>query len=282
MGAPSKRRVGVCGALGRMGRMIIGGLLAPAAAPPDDGIELTLGAALEASNNPHLGQDIGPLCGAGAIGVALAEEASLPTELSRCQVVIDFSSPHATGRLAAAAAAAGVPLVIGTTGLPAEALQAIDAAARHVAIVRSANMSPGVNVLCGLLQKASRALADYDAEIVEIHHRHKRDAPSGTALLLAEAIQAGRAPAAQEVRTGRQGLVGPRPPAELGVFAVRGGDVVGDHTVLLLGSGERIELVHRATSREVFAQGALRAARWLLSAPRAPGVYDMQDVLGLK
>jgi 4-hydroxy-tetrahydrodipicolinate reductase len=155
-------------------------------------------------------------------------------------------------------------------------------------------MSPGVNVLLGLLRRASRALYDYDAEIIELHHRHKRDAPSGTALLLAQAIKDGRTdrgtPAAQ-LRSGREGQVGPRDRAELGVLAARGGDVVGEHTVLLLGTGERVELVHRASSREVFAHGAVRAARWLLarepglpglpSSRPGPGVYDMEDVLGL-
>ncbi len=283
---PAPLRIGVYGVLGRMGQMLVRCLLAPSepggsrAAP---GFLLTV--ALASSRSPHLGHDVGPLCGASATGVDIS--GNLQAALPLCDVVIDFSTPAATELLTAAAAAARIPLVIGTTGLHPEALATISAAAAQIPIVRSANMSPGVNVLLGLLRRASRALYDYDAEIVELHHRQKRDAPSGTALLLAEAIKAGRE-TALELRSGRQGQVGPRSPAELGVFAVRGGDVIGEHTALLLGSGERIELVHRATAREVFALGALRAARWLCTAGptgttgQQPGLYDMEDVLGLK
>lgn len=286
---PAPLRVGLCGALGRMGQMLVRTLLAP---PTDESAEkapsLILTVAMESSRCPQLGHDVGTLCGAATAGVELRSDLAL----SLCDVVIDFSTPAATELLAGVAAAARVPLVIGTTGLHPAALAAIAAAARHVPVVHSANMSPGVTVLLGLLRRASAALHDYDAEIIELHHRHKRDAPSGTALLLAEAIKSARAPAAVSLRSGREGLVGPRERAELGVLAARGGDVVGEHTALLLGTGERIELVHRATSREVFAHGALRAARWLLGALAnargrmpgvpAPGVYDMEDVLGLK
>ena len=279
---PSPLRIGVYGALGRMGQMVVRCLLAPpesdAGRSPGPPPSLLLTVALASSRCPHLGHDIGPLCGASMTGVDVS--CDLQAALPLCDVVIDFSTPAATQVLTAAAVLAQVPLVIGTTGLQPAALAAISEAATQIPIVRSANMSPGVNVLLGLLRRASRALSDYDAEIVEVHHRHKRDAPSGTALLLAEAIKAGRA-TALEVKSGREGLVGPRSAAELGVFAVRGGDVVGEHTALLLGTGERIELVHRATAREVFAHGALRAARWLRAAGR-PGLYDMEDVLGLK
>lgn len=291
---PAPLRVGVCGALGRMGQMLVRCLLTPPAesdASPAPAPSLLLTAASESGRCPQLGHDIGTLCGTTAAGVELSSE--LPLLL--CDVVIDFSAPSATERLAAAAAAARVPLVIGTTGLPDSALAAIRDAAQQIPIVLSANMSPGINVLLGLLRQASAALYDYDAEIFELHHRHKRDAPSGTALLLAEVIKSARTPAPLTLCSGRQGQVGPRERGELGVLAARGGDVVGEHTALLLGPGERIELIHRATSREVFAQGALRAARWLLGAsagapsrsgqpPRcpAPGIYDMEDVLGLK
>lgn len=284
---PAPLRIGVYGVLGRMGQMLVRCLLAPPASEPAPSRavpDLLLTAALASSRCPHLGHDVGPLCGAAATGVDIS--GNLQAALPLCDVVIDFSTPAATELLAAAAAAARVPLVIGTTGLHPTALAAIGAAAAQIPIVRSANMSPGVNVLLGLLRRASRALPDYDAEIVELHHRQKRDAPSGTALLLAEAIKAGRQ-APLELRSGREGQVGPRGAAELGVFAVRGGDVIGEHTALLLGSGERIELVHRATAREVFALGALRAARWLCgaatpgSAGQKAGLYDMEDVLGL-
>ncbi len=287
---PAPLRVGVCGALGRMGQMLVRSLLTPPAdeAAAEKAPDLVLAAAIESSRCPQLGHDVGTLCGTAAAGIELSSDLAL----SLCDVVIDFSTPAATELLAGVAAAARVPLVIGTTGLHPAALAAIGEAARHIPIVHSANMSPGVTVLLGLLRRASAALHDYDAEIIELHHRHKRDAPSGTALLLAEAIKSARAPAAVSQCHGRTGQVGPREPAELGVLAARGGDVVGEHTALLLGSGERIELIHRATSREVFAHGALRAARWLLGlrpgtkdqplGVPAPGVYDMEDVLGLK
>lgn len=286
-GEPELLRVGICGALGRMGQMLIRSLLAPPAADPagQAAANMVLAAAIESSRCPQLGHDVGPLCGAPACGVTLTSELAL----LQCDVVIDFSSPAATELLAPVAAAALVPLVIGTTGLHPAAHSAIGEAGRHIPIVQSANMSPGVNVLLGLVRRASAALYDYDAELIELHHRHKRDAPSGTALLLAEAIKSARAPAPLSLCSGRQGLVGPRERSELGVLAMRGGDVVGEHTVLLLGEGERIELTHRATSRAVFAQGALRAARWLLglgsgapAQPPRPGIYDMEDVLGLK
>lgn len=266
-------RVGIYGALGRMGQMLVRTLVLEA---DDESSKVVLTRAILSPHDAHVGRDIGPLCGQGVIGIEAT--ADLQASLAACDVLIDFSTAAATTLLVPAAEQARVPLVIGTTGLSAAVLQAIEAASKHIPIVRSANMSPGVNVLLGLVQKASRALADYDAEIVEIHHRHKRDAPSGTAQLLAGAIQDGRAQACRAV-TGRQGLCGPRDKAELGILAVRGGDVVGDHTVMLLGSGERIELTHRASSREVFARGALRAARWVVA--QSPGEYSMADVLGL-
>jgi 4-hydroxy-tetrahydrodipicolinate reductase len=278
---PEAWRVGMYGALGRMGQMIIRALLLEQEPSPTGADRLLLSAAIESSHCPNLHQDVGPLCGTAACGIAVT--ADLGEALSRCDVVIDFSSPAATALLAPAAAAARVPLVIGTTGLHPPALAAISYAARQIPIVRSANMSPGINLLLGLVRRASKALSDYDAEIVEIHHRQKRDAPSGTALLLADAVKEGRGESPLELRSGREGQAGPREPSELGVFAVRGGDVAGEHTVMFLGTGERVELVHRASSREVFAQGALRAARWLLLRGLGlPGIYDMEDVLGLK
>lgn len=271
-------RVGVYGALGRMGQMVVRTLLAP---PEPSDLTVALVAALVPTNNPQLGRDIGPLVGLSPVGVSAS--CDLASALRICQVIIDFSTPAATAILAPAAAAAGVALVIGTTGLHQPALSAIGAASEVVPIVHSANMSPGINVLLGLLRRAAVVLPDYDAEIVEIHHRGKRDAPSGTALLLADAIDSSRgksgvAPSA--IRTGRAGMAGPRPADEIGVLSVRGGDVAGDHTVFLLGNGERVELTHRASSRQVFAQGALRAARWVVGKP--PRLYDMEDMLGLK
>ena len=287
---PLPLRIGVYGALGRMGQMIVRCLLTPCEADPTRDPSPVLAVALASPRCAQLGRDVGPLCAAPVTGVDVTSD--LLTALPMCDVVIDFSTPGATTLLVPAAAAARVPLVIGTTGLHPPALVAIEEAAAHIPIVVSANMSPGVNVLLGLLRRASAALYDYDAEIIELHHRHKRDAPSGTALLLAEAIKAGREGRGEpspELRSGREGQAGPRARAELGVLAARGGDVVGEHTVLLLGTGERIELVHRAGSREVFAHGAIRAARWLLAREPglpgtrpSPGCYDMEDVLGLK
>jgi 4-hydroxy-tetrahydrodipicolinate reductase len=258
--------------------MVIRSLLAP---PDSSDLTTALVAALVATNNPQLGRDIGPLVGLGPVGVSAS--CDIASALRICQVIVDFSTPAATAILAPAAAAAGVALVIGTTGLHQPALSAIAAASEHVPVVHSANMSPGINVLLGLLRRAAAVLPDYDVEIIEIHHRAKRDAPSGTALLLADAIDNSRGKgsvAPRTIRTGREGLCGPRQRGEIGVLAVRGGDVPGDHTVMLLGNGERIELTHRASSREVFAQGALRAARWVVGRP--PRLYDMEDMLGLR
>lgn len=271
-------RVGVYGALGRMGQMVVRTLISP---PETSDVLASLCAALVPTNHPHLGRDIGPLVGLGPVGVSAS--CDLASALRQCQVIIDFSTPAATTMLAPAAAAAGVALVIGTTGLSQAALTAIGAAAELVPVVHSANMSPGINVILGVLRRVSVALADYDAEIVEIHHRNKRDSPSGTAMLLADAIDSSRGRsgvAPSIIRTGRDGMSAGRPRDEIGVFGVRGGDVAGDHTVYLLGAGERIELTHRASSREVFALGALRAARWVLGKP--PRLYDMEDMLGLK
>jgi 4-hydroxy-tetrahydrodipicolinate reductase len=273
--APAALRIGIYGALGRMGQMLVREIASPS--DPQATPKVALAAALEAPGNAHLMRDVGMLVGLGPIGIDVRSD--LAGAIEGCDVLIDFSTAGATALLVPAVAAAGVPLVIGTTGLTSSTLHAIEEAAERVAIVRSANMSPGISVLLGLVQRAAAALPDYDVEIVELHHNKKRDAPSGTAMLLSQAVQLGRG-AQSEIRPGREGMVGPREPSELGMFAVRGGDVVGEHTVYLFGAGERLELVHRASSREVFAQGALRAARWV--AGHKPGLYTMEDVLGLR
>jgi 4-hydroxy-tetrahydrodipicolinate reductase len=197
-------------------------------------------------------------------------------------VVIDFSTHEVTPGLAALCARHDRPLVIGTTGHTEAEKTAVRACAERLPLVWSANYSTGVNLLFWLTRRAAEILGpDYDLEIVEMHHRHKKDAPSGTALRLAEILAGVRQVAlAEALRQGRQGLVGERSATEIGLHALRGGDVVGDHTVIFATPGERLELTHRASSRETFAQGALRAARWVVGRP--PGVYDMQDVLGLK
>ncbi len=263
-------RLAIPGAGGRMGKMILR-LIAET-----DGLEL--GVATERAGSPAIGQDAGLLAGATPLGVrVVAADAPLDAD-----VAIDFTAPGATADLVRRAADAGIGVVVGTTGLGEGERKAIEHASQKIPIVWAANMSLGMNVLFGLLRQAAAVLGgDYDVEIVEAHHRMKKDAPSGSALaiagVLADAL--GRDPAA-DLRHGRVGEVGARTPREIGIHAVRGGDIVGDHTVYFCGIGERLELTHRASSRETFARGALRAAEWLRD--RDPGLYDMQDVLGLR
>jgi 4-hydroxy-tetrahydrodipicolinate reductase len=257
--------IGVPGAAGRMGRMIaqvIG---------ETPGVQLV--AATERPESPALGEEIAP-------GVKI--ESDLDAALERAQVLIDFTTPAATTITVARAAARKVAMVIGTTGASPEELKAIWKAASSIPIVMSANMSLGVNVLFGLLDQAARALGDgYDVEIVELHHRQKKDAPSGTALAMAKVLaEALGRDLSQDARYGREGNVGARTPKEIGVLAVRGGDIVGEHTAYFCGLGERLEISHKASSRETFARGAVRAAQWVRG--REPGLYDMQDVLGLR
>ncbi len=258
-------RIVLPGAAGRMGRMIAQVI----AETPDT----ELAAALERPDSPHLGEDAAP-------GVKIG--ADLEHALERADVLIDFTAPEATARTAERAAAHGVAMVIGTTGLGDAELGRIRAASQKIPIVISANMSLGVNVLFGLLADAARALGDaYDVEIVELHHRQKKDAPSGTAMAMARVLASalGR-DLATDARYGREGQVGARTQKEIGVLAVRGGDIVGEHTAYFCGLGERLEITHKAASRETFARGAVRAAGWVRGRPA--GLYDMQDVLGLK
>jgi 4-hydroxy-tetrahydrodipicolinate reductase len=239
-------RIAVVGARGRMGRTVV-------RLAEEQGLELAVGL---------------------DTGESLASLAS-----ARADVVVDFSSPSATTELAGVAASAGVAIVSGTTGLHAEALAALDQAAQRVPVAWEPNMSVGVHVLGALVARAIAMLGpEFDVEVVEAHHKMKVDAPSGTALRLAEIAKDARGGA--RLVHGREGKPGARAATEIGVHAVRGGDVVGDHTVYLLGAGERLELVHRASSRELFAAGALRVARWI--AGRPAGRYRMDDVLGAK
>ena len=273
MAAP--RKVLIVGAGGRMG-LAMARLIAQRAVP---GLELV--AAVDRAGAPLLGQDAGVAAGVPALGVVLG--ADLAAGLAaRPDVAVDFSSPSATAATAAQVAAAGVPWVVGTTGLGAAEQAAVAQAARKIPVVLSANMSLGVNLLYALVAQAARTLAGlrYDCEIVERHHRRKKDAPSGTALYLGEAAAQGFGWNLKDVAVdGRTGIPGERPEKEIGFHAVRGGDIVGDHTVLFAADGECIELSHRATSRDTLALGALRAAAWLPG--RAPALYGMRDVLGL-
>ena len=269
------RKVLIVGAGGRMG-LAMARLIAQRAVP---GLELV--AAVDRAGAPLLGQDAGVAAGVPALGVVLG--ADLAAALAaRPDVAVDFSSPSATAATAAQVAAAGVPWVVGTTGLGAAEQAAVAQAARKIPVVLSANMSLGVNLLYALVAQAARTLAGlrYDCEIIERHHRRKKDAPSGTALYLGEAAAQGFGWNLKDVAVdGRTGIPGERPEKEIGFHAVRGGDVVGDHTVLFAADGECIELSHRATSRDTLALGALRAAAWLPG--RAPALYGMRDVLGL-
>ena len=215
------------------------------------------------------------------IGAAVDVGDDIKGGLARCDVAIDFSAPTATRSLLELAVAAHKPVVLGTTGHGAEEKKRLLALAGQVPCVWAGNFSIGVNLLFALTRRAAAVLgSDYDVEVVEMHHRFKKDAPSGTAARLLEIIFEERKLTADALRHGRQGITGERKPTEVGIHALRGGDVVGDHTVMFATLGERIELTHKASDRGIFARGALRAAQWVVT--RAPGVYDMQDVLGLK
>ena len=264
-------RIAVLGADGRMGRALT---RAVKAAAPD----AALTAACERAGAAAIGTDAGTRAGLEAAGVTIG--AALPAK-GAADVWIDFTSASATEAVTVAATAAGAALVIGTTGIGTHARAAIDFAALKIPIVFSANYSVGINVMLKLIADAARALGSgYDLEIVEAHHRAKHDAPSGTALTLAEALATatGRQ-LASAGRYARHGDIGPRAPSEIGVQTIRGGDVVGDHTVFFLGNGDRLEITHRATTRDTFAVGAVRAALWI--AGREPGLHDMRSVLGL-
>ena len=264
-------RVCIAGAGGRMGRA----LLEAIAANP----HLQLSGALEHDASPLLGKDAGELSG-GATGVVLTSD--IAAALQGCDVLIDFTRPEATLRHLPACRGMGVNAVIGTTGFDAAGRQAIADAARDIAIVFAPNMSVGMNALFKLVELAATTLGpDFDIEIIEAHHRRKVDAPSGTALKLGEVAAAALGRKLDETAVfERHGIVGERKAGSIGFAAVRGGDIVGDHTVLFAGEGERIEIVHRSSSRTTYSQGALRAALFL--AGRKSGLFDMPDVLGLR
>lgn len=264
--------VALAGASGRMGRQVLEQLLTA----PD----LRIVGALESPRNPELGTDVGALIGRPT-GVRLTDD--VRKALEKAQVVVDFSAPDATAAVLRAAAEKGVACVVGTTGQSDDGRAAIEEAATKVPVVAAPNMSVGVQVLGQLLREAIALLgADFDVEIIEAHHKHKADAPSGTALRLLEIAASAQDAASAEAiaKHGRKGHHAQRTKGEIGVHAVRGGDIVGDHTIVLAGEGERIELTHRATSRAVFAAGALRAARWVVG--KEPGRYSMGQVLGLR
>ena len=263
-------KIAVLGATGRMGRTLVGCI----AAAPD----LTLTGALTEPKDPALGRDAGEAAGAAVARVPLTDDRR--QALHGAQVAIDFTLPEALEANVRACDEAGTALVIGTTGFTERHYAAMRRAAHHIPLVYGRNMSVGVNVFMELVARAAAALGEeYDVEIAEAHHRQKVDAPSGTALALGEAVAGARGRKLEDVavRT-RDGQVGPRVPGTIGFSVVRGGNIVGEHTVMFLAPEERLELTHRASDRATFAQGALRAARW--AAGRAPGFYTMADVLG--
>jgi 4-hydroxy-tetrahydrodipicolinate reductase len=263
-------RLVVVGAAGRMGQMLVKAISAT------EGV--VLAAALERPGSPAIGQDAGVIAGLGPLDVAISDDPL--AALLKADGVIDFTAPAATVEMAALAAQARIVHVVGTTGMLDADLAKLEAAARHAVIVRSGNMSLGVNLLAAMVEKVARTLgADWDIEILEMHHRMKVDAPSGTALLLGEAAAKGRGVALAErsVRA-RFGHTGARQPGDIGFATLRGGSVVGDHSVIFAGPGERIELKHIAEDRGIFANGAVQAALW--ARERKPGLYSMADVLG--
>ena len=264
-------KIGIVGAAGRMGRMLL------AAVDAADGVEIAGG--VEASGHPDLGKDLGELAELGTMGIALTSDAGAMFE--DVDAVIDFTVPVVTEANAKLAANSGTVLVIGTTGMTEDQQHNVDQAASRTAIVQAANYSVGVNMLLGLVEQAARILPEiYDIEILDMHHHHKIDAPSGTALALGHAAAKGRNVNLEDVADKvRDGIIGPRKQGDIGFATLRGGDVAGEHTVMYAGPGERIEITHKASSREVFAIGAVRAALW--ATGQKPGLYSMKDVLGL-
>ena len=262
----------VAGAAGRMGSRLI--------ALIREATSLTLAGAVEGKGHLALGQDAGDMAGVGKIGIPITDD--LSHLLDRAEVVIDFSAPEATLRHLRAVAERRRAMVIGTTGLNAAELDELTSLTRQVPCVFSPNMSVGVNLIYKVISEMAKTLGDdYDIEVIEAHHRLKKDAPSGTALKIAEVLA--RALNRDLTQVGvyaRKGLIGERKKQDIGIQTIRAGDIVGDHTILFGGMGERIEVTHRASSRDTFARGALRAAGWVVNQP--PGLYDMMDVLNLR
>jgi 4-hydroxy-tetrahydrodipicolinate reductase len=265
-------KVIVAGAAGRMGSRLVA-LISNATA-------LTLAGAIEGKGHPAVGDDVGETAGCGRAGIPITDD--LTTLLDRGEVVIDFSSPEATLDHLRTVAQHRRAMVIGTTGFSASQLEELKSLASRVPCVLSPNMSVGVNLIYKVIGEMAKTLGDeYDIEVIEAHHRLKKDAPSGTALKIAEVLAKAVSRDLDQVGVyARKGLIGERKKGEIGIQTIRAGDIIGDHTVLFGGMGERIEVTHRASSRDTFAGGALRAARWVVRQP--PGLYDMMDVLSLR
>lgn len=265
-------RIAVAGAAGRMGSRI--------AALSQDYQGLRLSGAFERKGHKDIGKDIGPLIGIGNTGILISD--SLESIIDSVDLIISFTTVEASLEHLSLASSKGKAMVIGTTGFSKEAMQKVDELTKKIPCVMASNMSMGVNLLLKVLQDIARVLGEgYDVEIIEAHHRMKKDAPSGTALKMAQVIADALNRNLDEVAVyARKGIIGERTPKEIGIQTIRAGDIVGEHTVMFGGLGERIEVTHKVSSRDTFARGALRAALWLSGKPA--GLYDMQDVLGLK
>lgn len=270
MGSPV--RVIVTGAAGQMGKRLI--------ALAKDSQNLELAGATEAKSHPSLGKDVGEVVGCGPMGIFLSDD--LGALVSKGDVVVDFTTPSATLTHVRLALEQKRPMVVGTTGFSPDELSTLLQQAQEIPCVIAPNMSAGINVLLQIIGKVAQALGEeYDLEVIEAHHNRKKDAPSGTALKLAEVLAYARGWNFEETRVlARQGMIGKRSRREIGIQTIRAGDIIGDHTVIFGGLGERIEIVHKAQSRDPFARGALRAAEWIIHQP--PGVYTMAHVLGLE
>lgn len=267
------KRIGIAGAAGRMGRQLVAAVMEHPA--------LELVAAIQRPGSPFIGSDAGELAGLGPTGVHLTDR--LEDACRRLDVLIDFTLPDAAADNARTCREHGVRMVIGTTGLDDAQKAEIEATAQHVGVVFAPNFSVGVTLSLKLIDMAARVLGDdFDVEVLEAHHRHKVDAPSGTAARMGEVLAAALGRDLRACATyGREGHTGERDSRTIGFQSIRGGDVVGDHTVMFLGQGERMEITHRASSRMTFARGAVRSAAWIAER-QAPGLFDMEDVLGLR
>jgi len=265
-------RVVVCGACGRMGRRLVSLI--------SESDDMEISGATERPGHEAIGRDVGVAIGIGELGVKLSPDLTEAAEGG--DVIVDFTSPEATLAASEVAGKLGKAMVVGTTGLSADQMAHFRDNVRGISCVYAPNFSVGVNLLFRLVAEAAKVLGEgYDIEIIESHHRFKKDAPSGTAMRLAEIAAEALGRDLERVGVyGRKGMTGERNPLEIGIHSVRGGDIVGEHTVVFAAPGERVELVHRASSRDTFAAGALRAVRFVADAP--PGLYDMGDVLGLK
>ncbi|MCE5194437.1 MAG: 4-hydroxy-tetrahydrodipicolinate reductase [Nitrospiraceae bacterium] len=265
-------KIAVAGAAGRMGKII--------SALSKEYTEIKLAGAFERKGHDMTGKDIGTIAGIGDIGVRLTD--NLEDIISGIDVIIDFTSPESTKQNIKTASKHKKAMIIGTTGISRDDKKEIESLAKNIPCVLASNMSTGVNLLLKVLKDVARVLGDeYDVEIVEAHHRLKKDAPSGTALMMANAVADALKRNLDETAVyARKGIIGERTKKEIGIQTIRAGDIVGEHTVIFGGLGERIEITHKASSRDTFARGALRAAMWISGKP--DGLYDMQDVLGLK